>query len=417
MKTELKRSYDFDEIIERRHTNALNTDGFRSYIFHAGPEKKFPYKDEEFVRMWVADMEFATPPEICEAMKKRIDKRIFGYSMVFDSDYYNVLQKWCREKYDWEFPRKELCFSSGIIPALYELTEDLLSKNEKMMIVTPAYGYFKHTAEYNNVELVCSNLKNDGGEFTIDFDDFEKKASDPHMKLILWCNPHNPTGRMWTAQELTKVAKIVEKYNLWIISDEIHCDLTKPGTEYIPFASVDDTCRDISVTCIAPTKTFNLAGLQTAAVYAENSILHHRMWRQLNTDEVAEPNAFAIQATIAAFQYGEEWLDELREYVEKNKQYVTEFLQEKIPLIHPVAGDATYLMWLDCRKITESGRQFVKFIRKTSGLYVSGGNQYGRGGEGFLRVNVATSKLVVEDGMQRLYESVDAWLKEEKISK
>ena len=179
----------------------------------------------------------------------------------------------------------------------------------------------------------------------------------------------------------------------------------------------DDTCRDISVTCIAPTKTFNLAGLQTAAVYAENSILHHRMWRQLNTDEVAEPNAFAIQATIAAFQYGEEWLDELREYVEKNKQYVTEFLQEKIPLIHPVAGDATYLMWLDCRKITESGRQFVKFIRKTSGLYVSGGNQYGRGGEGFLRVNVATSKLVVEDGMQRLYESVDAWLKEEKISK
>ena len=202
-----------------------------------------------------------------------------------------------------------------------------------------------------------------------------------------------------------------------VISDEIHCDLTKPGTEYIPFASVDDTCRDISVTCIAPTKTFNLAGLQTAAVYAENSILHHRMWRQLNTDEVAEPNAFAIQATIAAFQYGEEWLDELREYVEKNKQYVTEFLQEKIPLIHPVAGDATYLMWLDCRKITESGRQFAKFIRKTSGLYVSGGNQYGRGGEGFLRVNVATSKLVVEDGMQRLYESVDAWLKEEKISK
>ena len=180
---------------------------------------------------------------------------------------------------------------------------------------------------------------------------------------------------------------------------------------------MDDTCRDISVTCIAPTKTFNLAGLQTAAVYAENSILHHRMWRQLNTDEVAEPNAFAIQATIAAFQYGEEWLDELREYVEKNKQYVTEFLQEKIPLIHPVAGDATYLMWLDCRKITESGRQFAKFIRKTSGLYVSGGNQYGKGGEGFLRVNVATSKLVVEDGMQRLYESVDAWLKEEKISK
>ena len=302
-----------------------------------------------------------------------------------------------------------------------------------MLIQTPVYNNFFNSIRNNGRNVVENELLYDGKEYRVDWEKLEQQLadpqttlmilcnpqnpSDPHMKLILWCNPHNPTGRMWTAQELTKVAKIVEKYNLWIISDEIHCDLTKPGTEYIPFASVDDTCSDISVTCIAPTKTFNLAGLQTAAVYAENSILHHRMWRQLNTDEVAEPNAFAIQATIAAFQYGEEWLDELREYVEKNKQYVTEFLQEKIPLIHPVAGDATYLMWLDCRKITESGRQFVKFIRKTSGLYVSGGNQYGRGGEGFLRVNVATSKLVVEDGMQRLYESVDAWLKEEKISK
>ena len=200
-------------------------------------------------------------------------------------------------------------------------------------------------------------------------------------------------------------------------TDEIHCDLTKPGTEYIPFASVDDTCRDISVTCIAPTKTFNLAGLQTAAVYAENSILHHRMWRQLNTDEVAEPNAFAIQATIAAFQYGEEWLDELREYVEKNKQYVTEFLQEKNST-HPSGCRRCYLPhvaglpqnhgeWPAVCKIYPQNQRSVCQRRQS----------VWQGRRRILRVNVATSKLVVEDGMQRLYESVDAWLKEEKISK
>ena len=169
--------YNFDEIIERRNTNAMNTDGFRSYIFHAGPEKTFAYKDEEFVRMWVADMEFATPPEICDAIKARVDKRIFGYSMVFDNGYYEALRRWCETRYDWSFPKEELVFSPGIIPALYQLAELLVEKDEKMLIVTPAYGYFQHTAEYNHIELVCSELHRDGGHFTIDFEDFAQKAA------------------------------------------------------------------------------------------------------------------------------------------------------------------------------------------------------------------------------------------------
>lgn len=225
-------NYNFNEIIDRRNTNALNTDGFRSYIFHAGPEKVFPYKDEEFVRMWVADMEFATPPEICDAIKERVNKRIFGYTQVFDTEYYNAFLNWCKKNYDWSFPKEELTFSTGIIPAMYELAEELIAKDEKMLIVTPAYGYFQHTAEYNQIELSCSALKSDRGYFTIDFEDFEKKASDPKMKLLLWCNPHNPTGRMWTEEELRKVADIVEKNDLWIISDEIHCDLIRQEKTY-----------------------------------------------------------------------------------------------------------------------------------------------------------------------------------------
>ena len=169
--------YNFDEIIDRKHTNALNTDGFRGYIFHAGPEMKFPYADDEFVRMWVADMEFATPPEIREAIKARVDKKIFGYSSVFGEEYYQAFSAWCEKMYDWTFPKEELVFSPGIIPALYQLLESLLTKNEKILIVTPAYGYFQHAAEYNQIEYVCSDLKIDEtGYFTIDCADFAKKA-------------------------------------------------------------------------------------------------------------------------------------------------------------------------------------------------------------------------------------------------
>ena len=404
MKTELKRSYDFDEIIERRHTNALNTDGFRSYIFHAGPEKKFPYKDEEFVRMWVADMEFATPPEICEAMKKRIDKRIFGYSMVFDSDYYNVLQKWCREKYDWEFPRKELCFSSGIIPALYELTEDLLSKNEKMMIVTPAYGYFKHTAEYNNVELVCSNLKNDGGEFTIDFDDFEKKASDPHMKLILWCNPHNPTGRMWTAQELTKVAKIVEKYNLWIISDEIHCDLIRKNNKHIPMGKIMKDYKKL-ITCMSASKTFNMAGLMFSNIIIRDEKLRNKF--QEKDKNVGFVNPLSVEAHKAAYEKCGKWLEELKDYLDDNFQFLKDYLQENLPEAVYQIPEATYLAWVDKKVCLPDIVNLPDFFANRAGVLLEGGDDLFVGNaNGFIRLNMAMPRETIKKGLDRMVQAI-----------
>ena len=220
---------NFDEIIDRRNTNALNTDGFRGYIFHAGPEKVFPFKDEEFVRMWVADMEFATPPAICEAMKARIDRRIFGYTMMLDDAYYRALNGWCMQRYDWSFRQEELCFSPGIIPALYQLVEDLIGEGESFVITTPSYGYFLHAAEYNGVPVVCSDLAEQDGYFSIDFEDLERKCAAPEVKMLLWCNPHNPTGRIWTEEELRRVAQIVEEYDLWLVSDEIHCDLIRKG--------------------------------------------------------------------------------------------------------------------------------------------------------------------------------------------
>ena len=222
--------YNFDEIIDRQHTNALSTDGFRGYIFHAGPEKVFPYKDDEFVRMWVADMDFGVAPEILDEMRKRIDRRIFGYTGVYDHDYYNSFVKWCKDHYDWEFPEEELCFSPGIIPALYQFTETLCTPDEKVLINTPAYGYFLHAAEYAHVEPLYSPLKKrEDGTFELDYENFEAQCANPQCKLIFWCNPQNPSGRMWTEEELACVARIVEKYNLWIISDEIHKNGSAPG--------------------------------------------------------------------------------------------------------------------------------------------------------------------------------------------
>ena len=316
--------YNFDKIPNRRGTNSLKWDVDR---------KELP--------MWVADMDFETVPEVQEALVQRVAHGVYGYSVIPD-EWADSYVNWWEKRHHFRMDPKKLIFTTGVIPALSSAVRKLTTPAENVLIQTPVYNNFFNSIRNNGRNVVENELLYDGKEYRIDWEKLEQQLADPQTTLMILCNPQNPAGNIWDRETLARIGALCKQYDVIVVSDEIHCDLTKPGTEYIPFASVDDTCRDISVTCIAPTKTFNLAGLQTAAVYAENSILHHRMWRQLNTDEVAEPNAFAIQATIAAFQYGEEWLDELREYMEKNKQYVTEFLQEKIPLIHPVAGDAYY---------------------------------------------------------------------------
>ena len=230
--------YDFDEIIDRKDTNSENVEGFRSYMFSDEPDIELPVPDDELIRMWVADMEFAVAPEICEALQERIDKRIFGYTSVFDSGYYDAFSGWCRKRYGWDFPREELVFSPGVIPALYELVELLTEPDEKVLFMTPSYGFFRHACRYSGRQFVCSDLINDGGHFRVDLDDFAAKAADPAVKLVIWCNPHNPTGRVWTESEAREVAGIIEKNGLWVISDEIHCDLTRKGQQHIPMGKI-----------------------------------------------------------------------------------------------------------------------------------------------------------------------------------
>ena len=268
------------------------------------------------------------------------------------------------------------------------------------------YNIFFNSIYNNGCRVWESPLKYENGQYSMDFEDLEEKMADPQASLMILCNPQNPAGNIWSAEELAKVGELAKKYGVTVISDEIHCDITAPGTEYVPFASVSDICREVSITCIAPTKAFNIAGLQTSAIFSANPFLRHKVWRALNTDEVAEPNAFAQTATIAAFNQGEDWLNEMREYVFANRKRAEEFIAREIPKLHPVKSDATYLMWLDISKYGKPSDEVASFIREKTGLYVTEGLEYGDAGKYFLRMNVACTRATLEDGLKRLKEGL-----------
>ncbi len=401
--------YDFNEIIDRRNTNALNTDGFRSYIFHAGPEKKFPYKDEEFVRMWVADMEFATPPEICSAIKDRVEKRIFGYTMVFDDRYYNALNNWCKSKYDWEFDKEELTFSPGIIPALYQLSETLLAPEEKILFVTPAYGFFKHAATYNEAGMVFSKLKKENGHFEIDFDDFAKKASDPMVKLVFWCNPHNPSGRVWTRDELEKIAKIIEDNNLWVISDEIHCDLLRNGKKHIPLGKVMPDYNKL-ITCMSASKTFNIAGLMFSNIIIRNVDLRNKFKERDKT--IGFVNPLSLAAHTAAYEKCDEWLQELKSYLDNNMIFLKEYLDKNLSNAIFEIPEATYLAWVDLSKCLPEIEDMASFFANEAGVLLEGGDDlFVDNAQGYIRLNLAMPKSIIETGLNRMTEAINKYNK------
>lgn len=402
--------YNFDEIIDRRNTNALNTDGFRGYIFHAGPEKVFPFKDEEFVRMWVADMEFGVAPEILDELRKRIDRRIFGYTGVYDSGYYQSFRKWCLERYDWDFPQEQLCFSPGIIPALYQLTESLCADGEKALMNTPAYGYFLHAAEYSKRDVLLSPLKKDSqGRFSLDYEDFERKCADPKCKLVFWCNPQNPTGRVWTAEELTKIAAIVEKYNLWIISDEIHCDLTRKGVTHIPMAKIMPDYPKL-ITCMAPSKTFNMAGLAFS-----NIIIRDPATREQFKDRdklFGTVNPMSLTAAKAAYDKGYAWYEELRGYLDENFKFVKAFMAEHMPEAVMNIPEATYLAWVDMSKCLPGVEDLPGFFANEAGVLLEGGDAlFVDNAAGYIRLNLAMPRSIIQTGLERMRDAINEHIK------
>lgn len=394
--------YNFDEIINRRNTNAMNTDGFRDYIFHADETMKFPYKDDEFIRMWVADMEFATPDVVIEGMEKRLKDRIFGYTRVFGDSYYKSFAGWCKRRYDWSFEKKDLVMSNGIIPALFEMVDYITKPDEKVLFLTPSYAYFKYAADYHARACNCSDLIDNDGYYTIDFVDLEKRLADPKTTLFILCNPHNPTGRVWRQEELEKMAELVKQYNKWIISDEIHCDLLRLDQHHIPMGKIMPD-YDKLVTCMAPTKTFNLAGMMISNVIIRDEGLR-KIWlsRHYNFD-----NPLSIAAAQAAYDHGDEWMHELGAYLDKNFAFTKEYLVEHLPKAKFRISEATYLAWVDLNAYFEPDESLPLFFAYKAGVLLEGGNMFVQHSDGFIRLNLACPKSVLTEGLKRICDAVN----------
>ncbi len=396
--------YNFDEIIDRKNTNSENVDGWRPYIFKCGPEKVFPYADDEFIRMWVADMEFAVAPEIRQAIIDRVERKILGYTIVSDNGYYEALLKWCKDRYDWEFKKDELVFSPGVIPALYQLVEDLVAKDEKVLTMTPAYGFFLHACEYNNVELIESPLKITEGNFEIDFDDFDKKAADPKVKVLMLCNPHNPSGRIWTEDELKHIAETAEKNNLWIISDEIHCDLIRTGLSHIPMGKIMPD-YDRLITTMSASKTFNLAGMLFSNIIIRNKEERERF--QDRDKNIGAANPLSIAAHKAAYEQGGQWLSELKAYVDESFKMVDDFLSENIPDARFTIPEATYFAWVDMSRVLPDVEDLPLFFANNSGVLLEGGDElFVDNAKGYIRLNLAMPRAIIKTGLERMAEAI-----------
>jgi len=394
-------AYDFDETVNRRGTWSLKWDV---------PEGVLP--------MWVADMDFKAAPEIREDFENRVKEGVFGYQIVPD-EWYEAYQGWWERRHHVTLQKEGLVFTTGVVPAISSAVRKLTTPNERVVILSPVYNIFYNSILNNGCRVLESKLKYRGTGYEIDWKDLESKLADPETTLLIFCNPHNPIGKIWDKETLAKIGDLCAQYHVTVLADEIHCDLTDPGKEYVPFISASETCRRISITLIAPTKCFNLAGLQSAAVYAENEGLRHKIWRALNTDEVAEPNALAVAAAVSAFTKGEAWLDELRQYIYDNKQLVRDFVMKEIPEVYVVPSEATYLLWLDMKGLKRSpdwsrqtplGTVLEEYLYKEAGLYLTSGAEYGSGGEDFLRMNVATSRANVEEGLKRLNKGLGKYL-------
>lgn len=402
-------TYDFDEIIDRKHTNALNTDGFRGYIFHDFEGKKtFPFKDDEFVRMWVADMEFAMCPAIIQAIKDRADKRIIGYSQVFEPEFFQAYNSWCEKMYGWTYPKEEICFSLGIIPALYTLVDLLLGDYDYAIINTPAYGYFQHPIDERHKHAIHNKLKCDAqGNWTIDFDALEKDASNPFAKLLIWCNPQNPTGRVWTEEELRKVAAIVEKHNLWIISDEIHCDLLRQGVKHIPMAKIMPEYKKL-ITCTSVSKAFNMAGMIFAEIIIRDKGLRDLYIGTTNAYAM-NVNPLSIAAHQAAYEHGSEWLDQLKTYLDGNFQFVKDTLDRELPDITFQIPQATYLAWVNMNPYLGDVEDIPDFMANKAGVLLEGGDAlFVDNAKGYIRLNLAMPRVIVDKGLQRIVKAVKA---------
>ena len=378
--------YDFDEIIPRRGTNSYKWDSAR---------------DADILPMWVADMDFRTAPPVVEALRKRVEHGIFGYVRVPDA-YYAAVTNWFARRHDWQIEKEWIIYTTGVVPALSAVIKALTVPGDKVMVQTPVYNCFFSSIRNNGCGMIANPLIYRNGTYQIDFADLEQKAADPNVKVLLLCNPHNPAGRVWTKQELTRIAAGWILNNVWVVADEIHCELVFPGHTYIPFASISQEFLMHSVTCTSPSKAFNLAGLQIANIISADTDIRTKIDKAINVNEICDVNPFGVEALMAAYNDSEEWLEELKQYLFANYNYLRAYFAEYLSEFPVSMLEGTYLVWVDCSVLNQSSDEIVKTLLEKEKLWVNEGSLYGEAGEGFIRINIACPRQQLIEGLNRL---------------
>ena len=378
--------YNFDEIIPRRGTNSYKWDSAN---------------DADILPMWVADMDFRTAPAVTEALKKRVEHGIFGYVRVPDS-YYHAVIHWFDRRHNWKIEREWIIYTTGVVPALSAIIKALTNPGDRVLVQTPVYNCFFSSIRNNGCEMISNPLIYEDNTYRIDFDDLEKKAADPKVKLLLLCNPHNPAGRVWSKQELIRIGEICLRNDVWVVSDEIHCELVFPGYTYTPFASLSEEFQMHSVTCTSPSKAFNLAGLQIANIISADADIRKKIDKAININEVCDVNPFGVEALIAAYNEGEEWLEELKSYLFANYQYLRNYFNEHLPDFPVLKLEGTYLVWVDCSVLNKPSEEIVTALLEKEKVWVNEGSMYGEDGDNFIRINIACPRQQLAKGLERL---------------
>ena len=381
--------YDFDKTIDRRATN--------SYKWDSAPEGVLP--------MWVADMDFRTAPAIIDALQKRVAHGIFGYTRVPDA-YYDAVTSWFSRRHGWDIDREWIIYTSGVVPAVSAVIKAMTVPGDKVIVQTPVYNCFFSSIRNNGCEIVSNPLRRTADTYEMDFDALERCAADPHAKVMLLCNPHNPAGRVWTPDELTRLGNICLRNGVTVVADEIHCELVYQGFKYTPFASLSDAFLHRSVTCVSPSKAFNIAGLQIANIVAFDNDLRSRIDKAININEVCDVNPFGVAATIAAYNEGEEWLNQLVDYLHGNYEAMAEFCRRELPEFPITRLEGTYLVWMDCSSLGMPSDALEHALLEDARLWLNAGTMYGAEGEGYMRWNIACPRSVMLDGLNRFLNFV-----------
>lgn len=383
----------FNEAVNREGTNSVKWD-LRREIFGS----------DDLIPMWVADMDFPTPPFITDAIRRRAEHEVFGYTYRNDS-YFTSIVSWLQRRQQWRVKRDWIVFCPGVVPALNLATLAFTNQGDEIIVQPPVYPPFFSAVTANGRKLVLNELMRKRSRYLIDFEAL-RNCITPRTKMLILSHPHNPVGRVWNMCELRELVEICARNNIIILSDEIHSDLVLPGSLHIPVASVSEEAAAITVTCIAPSKTFNIAGLSTSSVIISDEKLRKRFSDMVEGIHIGNGNIFGNEASVAAYTHGDDWLDELLEYIAGNIEFTINYLNDRVPLIKPVTPEATYMIWLDCTEMGMSGSELAHFFTYEARVGLNEGSTFGDGGEGFMRMNLACSRSLVEEALGRIEAAV-----------